>query len=211
MENTENEICSEMPKKNLTAEWFENNIDLVFRILRPVLGRKFRKSYEIGLIDDHIMDFVLKCIEKDNFRPVIIAGKRPTNKSIVMFAIRTTIDRLRVNGGDYGCRVMYGSNTSKEFRKDERMPDVVFKDHHVDEIEKKLYLKDRIGILLDRILLNADEDRHDDLISIVVHAIKNGEFDKNDLLLEEFDSRDIMRVIRIAKQSANDMMFSIKF
>lgn len=185
--------------RNLTREWFEENWEYAYDLAKKALTRKFRKSHNSDAIDDFVMDFITKYISNDGFRPVILNKTGPTKSSIRSFAIRTTIDSLRVRGQDYYCRTTYGSRTSNEYIKDVVIPDGgVFEDRYKDDIETRIYLMQKLEMIMKRITENVDQIRHQDLREILVHIAN----EVTCVELEDvydYDRTDIRRVKRFLK------------
>lgn len=185
------------PKENLTSKWFEENWNTILPILADLLSKKFKKSRDSDMIQDLVMDFVLKYINKDGFRPVFEKGGKPTLGSIKLFAIRTTIDSLRKHGRDYSCRVIHGSKTSSEYRKDVRYSSETIEDKYIDRIDERIYINEKMETLSRKIIDGIDSSRHKNLISILIKLVSG---EKASELAENFSIKDIKRVKRIIKK-----------
>jgi len=166
-------------------------------MLTDLLSKKFRKSRESDMIQDLVMDFVLKYINKDGFRPVFEMGKKPTLGSIKLFAIRTTIDSLRKHGRDYSCRMIHGSKTSSEYRKEVRYHSDEIEDKYIDRIDERIYINEKVKSLSKKIIDGTDSSRHRNLISILIRIVSG---EKPSELVENFSTKDIKRVKRIMKK-----------
>lgn len=191
----------ETSKENLTAKFFQTHWDEVYPMLVELVGCKFRKAKEADQVQDLVMTFVVGAIGRDSFRPAYRDGKYPTMGSVRLFVTRSTIDQLRTMGTDLGCRVMFGSRTSREYIKDipvVLVPNPEFGIHLVDkvrdDIENRVYLREKIKILENMLVNGVEKSRHLTMISIF-HKLMEGH-DKRELV-KEFKEQDVDRVKEI--------------
>lgn len=183
-------------RPNLTSEWFKEHWGEVVPMLTSLLSKRFRKSRESDFIQDLIMDFVLKYISKDGFRPIFEKGGKPTMGSIRMFAVRTSIDRLRKNGSDYCLRVNYGSKTGIEYRRDTQFYTPIMEDRFNDNAELRVYFNEKINDVLDEITFDAEPSRDQDLEATLVDILSGVD---GDTLSDRHESRNINRVRKVLK------------
>jgi hypothetical protein len=100
--------------ENLTAKWLARNGLKVRAMLVSFLESKLTTSRKIGVVEDHVQTFLLRMVERDTFRPILIEGKSPTPSVLRIWVFQSAATEMRGWGVDASLRVSRGAKTNRD-------------------------------------------------------------------------------------------------
>lgn len=101
---------------NVTSRWFAQEWVRFLPYARARLAKKLRKSAEFDMLDDHIMSYVTRAIER-NYLSKYLEGKNTIPPSLVcVFIFHMASSDLRKNGRNPACRATHGALAPHEVK-----------------------------------------------------------------------------------------------
>lgn len=99
---------------NLTAGWIKTHGVRVRAMLVSFLTAKLTTSRRMELIEDHVQTFLLRMVERDTFRPILIEGKEPSPSVLRIWLMQSAATEMRGWGVDASLRVSRGAKTNRD-------------------------------------------------------------------------------------------------
>jgi len=117
--------------QNLTSYWIGRHKALYDRSVLAVAS-KMTKSRQMGIVEDHVQEVMMKWIRRDTFRKRIVKkGKVPTPGECAAWAVNSAITEIRDAGQDAHCRGAWGALTEQNRREMEDSAPTVQESHHL--------------------------------------------------------------------------------
>jgi len=102
---------------NETARWLGENFDRLYGRATLHLRRKMPRSEQFDKIDDHMMSWIDRVIQRDGLRSRIEAGRSIAPSQVCAWARRGAYTDIRNQGREIVCRVFHGALTPKEVKE----------------------------------------------------------------------------------------------
>lgn len=99
---------------NQTAQFLGENWDRFYDKATLALRRKMPRSEELDKVDDHVMNWMEKVIQRDGLRKSLEAGKSIAPSQVSGWARKAAYTEIRNEGREPVCRVFHGALTPKE-------------------------------------------------------------------------------------------------
>ncbi len=94
---------------NATARWFAIHWVRFSEYAAAYLSRKLPRSAELKKIQDHMMDYVLKAIERDYLAKYLVESQSVPYSMVASYTFRMAASSLRKDGRDPCCRALHGA------------------------------------------------------------------------------------------------------
>lgn len=114
------QFVAQVPAENLTSKWLAANWDALYEYVKVGLRKAYPTETESN-IEDGVMTYFLKAIEKDSYRKVLATGEEPKFSHVSWFARNKYVDILRKDSGN-PVRKAQGITTRSERKKAEANP-----------------------------------------------------------------------------------------
>lgn len=104
-------------KLNATAVWLGQNQRTVYSTLIGHLSSKMQRSSELGVVEDHVQEFLTRLVNDDRLAPLLTTGETPKLAVLRVWAYQSACTELRRWGVDAALRVTRNAKTSREVQK----------------------------------------------------------------------------------------------
>ena len=101
---------------NVTARFLGNNWGRFYGKATSALCRKMPRSEALNKVDDHVMNWVEKIMQRDGLRTRLDKGKSIAPSQVSGWARRAAYTEIRNEGREPVCRVFHGALTPKEIK-----------------------------------------------------------------------------------------------
>lgn len=107
---------------NYTARWFEEHFSAVYPELVRTVRKKLPKSNQIGVVEDHVMTFVARLIERDTLRKVLEIGGKVRYSVLKVWVYQSACTEMRGWGVDASLRATRDARTHREILNPNALP-----------------------------------------------------------------------------------------
>jgi hypothetical protein len=102
---------------NVTAQWLAQNAKEVYKTLVGHLNSKMQRSSELGVVEDHVQEFLARLVNDDRLAPLLTTGETPKLAVLRVWAYQSACTELRRWGVDATLRATRNAKTSREVQK----------------------------------------------------------------------------------------------
>ena len=105
--------------QNVTAQWLAANATRVWQSLTTHLATKMQRSGELGVVEDHVQEFLTRLIEDDRLADFLAKGENPKLSALRVWAFHSAVRQIRHWGVDAALRATCNAKTAREVAKGE--------------------------------------------------------------------------------------------
>jgi DNA-directed RNA polymerase specialized sigma24 family protein len=99
---------------NATAKYLGDNFERLYDRIAQHIGRKMPRSEEFGKVEDHVMNWMDRIIQRDGLRTRIESGKSIPPSQVQAWARRGAYTDIRNEGREPVTRTFHGALTKRE-------------------------------------------------------------------------------------------------
>lgn len=100
--------------RNLTAEWFRDHYATVRPRFIAYLAARLPMSVSLGVVEDHVAEWVAKAIQKDVLRAHLQGGETVNPSALQVWCMQAAVSEIRGWGTDASLRSSRGARTTRE-------------------------------------------------------------------------------------------------
>jgi hypothetical protein len=204
--------------QNVTTRWIDKQGSGFLSYLVDKVGRKLPVSKTLGVVEDHVHNYLRKAIDRDAFNKPLSEGKLPWSK-VVSYTVRSAYTDIRGEGTDAHCRTLRGSLTEQNRKK---MAETGVDDRRIPWTDPRVVLSrdDHGGVLQDMAcdMFDAnwfddkiDTDRAEDaLATMLSNQYSNDYAAVYDLVLNDHTSHEIAKALDISHRMSTTMATRVR-
>ena len=161
-----------------THRYLAENYEKIREDCKSLVSRKFGKSRQMGLVDDHVQEFITHMLEKDTVSRRTKSGKgKPSSSSVAWWCTNHVTTEIRSWGCDASLQGSRGALTERGYEKRQAhdLNDVPYRDSYTKpvaemmsqmedtsspDVEREIYLAKAYALVeeeIDRLIPNAKE------------------------------------------------------
>ena len=99
---------------NLTAKWLAEHHKVVYATLVSHIASKMQRSRELGVVEDHVQEFLTKLVKDDRLAEHLGQGNNPKLSVLRVWAYQSACTELRRWGTDAALRATRNARTARE-------------------------------------------------------------------------------------------------